>query len=168
MEPIHEAQADQPGAELLEQVRERGWATVKLLGPGEVAQLASGYGELADEQGFGCRPSTISPDPAYRLAARDHVAAVLEPAVQRILPGYRCVVAAFVPKEVGDGSAMPMHQDWSTCDEDEWLPVEVWVPLSQAGADDGTLVVVPGSHRLGPAQRGSAGGPGRGRPGRGR
>lgn len=151
---VVEGAALPPAAPLLAAVREQGWATTPLLGPDQIAVLVEGYDLLADEEGFGCRPSTISPDPAFRRAARDLVGSVLEPAVRRILPDYRCIVAAYVPKEVGESSAMPMHQDWSTCDEDRWLPLEVWVPLTAAGADDGTLVVVPGSHRHGPAQRG--------------
>lgn len=132
-----------------------GYVVVPLLGPAEVGRLRAGYAALAEEPGFGCRPSTTSPDPAFRTAARDLVRSVLEPPVRSRFPDLRCVVAAFVPKEPGPGSEMPLHQDWSTCDERRWQPMEVWVPLTPIGPHDGPLEVVAGSHRFAAPRRGS-------------
>lgn len=131
-----------------------GYAVVPLLSAADVADLRAGYHALTDESGFGCRPSTISPDPAFRRSARDRVRAVLARAVAPLLPEHRCVVAAYVPKEAGPETAMALHQDWSMCDEERWAPLEVWAPLTPAAPADGGLVVVPGSHRGAAPRRG--------------
>src|SRR5690349_13698893 len=89
---------------LRREVLDRGFATVPLLDEDEVAGLRQGYRDLTSESGFGCRPSTISPDAGYRVAARDLVRSVLEPRVTAIFPDLRCIVAAFVPKEPDPGS----------------------------------------------------------------
>lgn len=149
------AVSDRASSTLLARVVEQGWAVVPLLEPNEVAELTSAYRELELGDPQGCAPTTIHPSPAVRAAARDGIRRVLVPAVRRLLPDYRCVVAAFVPKGVGPPSAMALHRDWSTCDEERFLSVEVWAPLGAAGRNDGGLVALAGSHRSAPPRRGS-------------
>ncbi|MFN8019807.1 MAG: phytanoyl-CoA dioxygenase family protein [Acidimicrobiales bacterium] len=146
---------DRTPSNLLGTVEAQGWTTVRLLDPAEVDQLRAAYATLGVDAGLGCQPTTIHPDAGVRQGARDRIRGILEPAVRRLLPEHRCVVAAFVPKGVGPDSAMPAHRDWSTCDEERFLPVEVWTPLTAAGAAEGGLYVVPGSHRSAPPRRGS-------------
>ncbi|OWY61257.1 hypothetical protein B7486_64755, partial [cyanobacterium TDX16] len=48
-----------------------------------------------------------------------------------------------------------LHQDWSFVDEQTGWSGLLWIPLVDVGPENGGLVLVPGSHRLGVARRGS-------------
>jgi hypothetical protein len=69
--------------------------------------------------------------------------------VKRTLIDYSLLSANYVVKESHDKkTVVPLHQDWSFVDEKKFVSLSVWCPLIDAGASEGGLAVVPGSHRL--------------------
>src|SRR5690606_6148058 len=48
----------------------------------------------------------------------------------------------------GDDGIKHIHQDWSFVDEDLHRSVGLWVPLVDVDEANGTLYVLPGSHRV--------------------
>jgi hypothetical protein len=79
---------------------------------------------------------------------------LLAPVWERVLPttfaGHRAVMSTFVVKHPGPESGMFLHEDRSYVDEARTRAYTVWVPLTDVGPDtgNGTLEVVPRSHRL--------------------
>ncbi len=51
-------------------------------------------------------------------------------------------------KPVGPDSALGPHQDFSIVDESRWTSLYLWIPLVDSNQSNGTLHVLPGSHRF--------------------
>lgn len=72
---------------------------------------------------------------------------LVQPAVERALPGHEVVFAAVTSKGSGDGTDVKFHMDWTYTDERRIRAVLLWCPLVDAGPGNGGLAVLPGSHR---------------------
>ncbi|GHC06573.1 phytanoyl-CoA dioxygenase family protein [Thermomonas carbonis] len=92
--------------------------------------------------------STYSPDLAYKRAVSECITEIIRPHVDSVFQNHRVLGAAFLYKMPGPQSRLPLHQDWTVVDEDRFIAANVWMPLVDADADNGTLCVMPGSHRV--------------------
>lgn len=82
-----------------------------------------------------------------------------QPAIDRVLPGYRVAKAIPIIKgPVGDNS-VDLHQDWEYVDERYHRGFSVWCVLGRTGPVEGGMQVIPGSHRWIDNHRGSGGFP---------
>lgn len=94
-------------------------------------------------------------------ATRALVAERLAPfwsSMQEALPSpHDPLMTSFLQKWPGDDSALPMHQDPTIVDERRHRALSMWIPLVPVSPDldNGTLFVVPGSHRAGDEVRGT-------------
>jgi len=93
--------------------------------------------------------SALSSNPIHRKAMSDGIRAVLEPRLGSMLDRCRTVLGNFFHKQPSRAeSRIQMHQDWSWVDERVHDSLNVWCPCQAVDRDNGTLAVVPGSHRL--------------------
>lgn len=136
-----------------------GMVVVPLLDPGEVARLRAVFHDLVDP-GFGSHYTSASADVAYREAVFESIAGTFAAPLASVLRGLRPVVANFFAKEPAPGTSLVVHQDWSFVDETQLRSLNVWCPLEDATADNGTLRVLRGSHRLLSNVRGTSEGAG--------
>lgn len=80
---------------------------------------------------------------------------VVQPAVDRRLPGFRVVKSVVINKGPRHGAAVDLHQDWEYVDERYHRGYGVFCPLDEAGPHEGGIHVIPGSHRWRDDHRGS-------------
>ena len=135
-----------------ERLREDGYAIVPLLSADEVTHLRTAYRALVDDPDA---PGNMEFD--YMAADRSRmrvVADLLAPVWDRHLPelfvDHEAVFATFVCKHPGPVSGMFLHDDRTYLDERRQRAFTVWVPLVDVSPelDNGTLYLVPGSHRI--------------------
>lgn len=62
------------------------------------------------------------------------------------LNNYKPMIANYIRKKTEQGE-VPLHQNWSFADEKKCCTVSIWCPLVDATVENGTLQVVPGSHK---------------------
>lgn len=65
--------------------------------------------------------------------------------IDTVLPEYEPLIINMFNKKPGTGE-VPIHQNWTFVDEDEYTSVSVWIPLCDVSRKNGTLEVVPGTH----------------------
>lgn len=92
---------------------------------------------------------------ALRSASTAIVAEHLLPALARhpFAASFRHVSGVHLIKPPGRRGTLNPHQDSAHTDERKKAAFYVWVPLENADAENGSLAVVPGSHRWGIPQR---------------
>jgi ectoine hydroxylase-related dioxygenase (phytanoyl-CoA dioxygenase family) len=92
----------------------------------------------------------MDPDRAVMAATREAVAPILAAHLPGLLVDHELVMATFVAKYPGHMSSMFLHDDRTYVDERRARAVTVWIPLSDVSpeAGNGTLELVPRSHRL--------------------
>jgi len=62
------------------------------------------------------------------------------------LEDFKPIIANFIRKKPKDGE-VPLHQNWAFVNERKTTSVSIWCPLVDSNEANGTLQVVPGSHK---------------------
>jgi len=120
-----------------------------------VEDLAQLYRGAVDEVGRDPSgrflPSMLISRPEVRARLWDGVGKITRPSLQPLLrPGTTEVLGgSFVSKPASPHSVRNPHQDPTAFDESRHVGLSVWIPLSDSHASNGTLFVLPGSHRMG-------------------
>jgi hypothetical protein len=96
-------------------------------------------------------------DDACREEVEERSAAAWGDLVPALCPDHRVVLTAFLFKHPGADGVLPLHQDPTVVDERRHRSVTFWVPLDPISRrlDNGPLHVLPGSHRVARALRGT-------------
>lgn len=142
---------------LQQQFDRDGYVAVPMLDPREVAELLAALARLDPADNWtpdGSGPamnsyhcSFLDRDKAYKRAAYTLLAKTFDGVIARHLDDYRALSANFYVKPTGQGR-IPVHQNWPVLDSLDATSVTIWCPLVNVDARNGTLHVVPGSHKL--------------------
>ena len=126
----------------------QGFVVVQFLEDSEVAQLDQKFDELhpsiSGQGGF--VSGSYSNDFAYKKKASDDIIAVFSKHFERLFTNYQTFGAAFLYKTPSQGSELGVHQDWTIVDEEKYVALNCWVPLTDINEMNGALHVMPGSH----------------------
>jgi hypothetical protein len=76
----------------------------------------------------------------------DAVYQFLKSKIDSVLDQYSPIMVNLFSKEKDTGE-VPIHQNWTFVDEDKYTSVSFWMPLQNVNRTNGTLEVVPGSHK---------------------
>jgi ectoine hydroxylase-related dioxygenase (phytanoyl-CoA dioxygenase family) len=82
----------------------------------------------------------------YKRKVFDIITKYFEPHMNALLDNYKPIIANFIRKEPYTGE-VPMHQNWAFADEMKYSTVSIWCPLVDSTIENGTLQVVPQSHK---------------------
>jgi Phytanoyl-CoA dioxygenase (PhyH) len=133
-----------------------GLVSVPMLSASEVAALREEVTRLRPDDNFapdgsGRGPSYhcsfLDSNRDYRRRVRDLVGAVFAPHVASVLAGYEILNCNFYVKPPGTGK-FTIHQNWPALADLDDTTVTIWCPLGDTDTTNGTLQVVPGSHKL--------------------
>ncbi len=141
---------------LQEEFEREGFIIVDFYSPEEIREATDLYYRVRPvaEQGF--YPSTFSSDKNYRIQADNGIKKICERSIEKYLMDIKVVCGSFIVKTPGPESGMSVHQDMSLIDESRFTGINIWVPLVDLTVNNGTLFILPKSHRLFPTYRGSS------------
>jgi ectoine hydroxylase-related dioxygenase (phytanoyl-CoA dioxygenase family) len=71
----------------------------------------------------------------------------LKNSIDKYLIDYKPIIINLFSKEPESGE-VPVHQNWTFVDEKKYTSVSVWCPLQDVSRRNGTLEVVPGTHKV--------------------
>ena len=134
-----------------QQLFENGYAIGTNIGAEKLAALKALYTQLHNfENGTegGMFYSLYSDDIAYRQKVHHSIGQILQPVYDQLLNEYKTVINSFIVKKQGPGSDFTLHQDSTGLDETQHSPLSLWIPLQDTDLHNGTLCVVPKSHRM--------------------
>ena len=83
---------------------------------------------------------------AYKREVFKIITDYFAPHVKKWLADYEPIIANYIHKK-NDGGEVPLHQNWAFVDEHKCTSVSIWCPLVDSNEDNGTLQLVPGSHK---------------------
>ena len=99
--------------------------------------------------------TTLSNDVEYRKRVNSSMLEILTDALDNVFVNHLPVYGNFMVKPSGDNkTTCQLHQDWTYVDEERFLAVNIWIPLTDLTEQNGTLHLVPGSHKLDKRVRG--------------
>ncbi len=136
--------------DLREELHKEGYAVRGNIGKDKLTALKSFYSEWhkfnAPEGGNFY--SLYSDDINYRQRVHESIGSILYPVYDTLFEGYKSVINSFIIKVPGPKSEFTLHQDSSGLDELQYSPLSLWIPLQDTSLQNGTLCVIPQSHRF--------------------
>ena len=122
----------------------------------EIKELTDLYKRLHPKDEVGFFPSTFSSDRNYRIEADKGVRRICERSIAAYFHDIKVMCGSFIVKTPVPESAMCVHQDMTLVDESKYTGINIWVPLIDLNDENGTLEVLPRSHRIFPTYRSSS------------
>ncbi|MBS1685348.1 MAG: phytanoyl-CoA dioxygenase family protein [Bacteroidetes bacterium] len=138
-----------------------GYVRVPFISPEEVAFLKQNFfdtlphsgGQItAGETGVDGTPlitydfTFIDKNVEYKKMVFDAITARFKKRMDDLLADYRPIIANYIRKQSQNGE-VPLHENWAFADERKCYTVSIWCPLVDSTVANGTLQVVPGSHK---------------------
>ena len=112
----------------------------------------SGGQIMADETGVDGTPlitydfTFIDKNIEYKKQVFGIITAQFKQRMDELLADYKPIIANYIRKKADNGE-VPLHENWAFADERKCYTVSIWCPLVDSTLDNGTLQVVPGSHK---------------------
>ncbi len=144
---------------LNEQFEKDGYVVLPFLSQDEVAELKKIYFDTLPNSGGAIQSDDIGAKEAisydftfidknidYKRQVFDIITQRFKNYVDAYLDDYKPIIANFIRKKPKDGE-VPLHQNWAFVDERKKTSVSIWCPLVDSNEQNGTLQVVPGSHK---------------------
>ena len=125
----------------------QGFVIAQFIVPAEVKQLNDLFDELhpvLPAEGF--ISGSYSSDLAWKKKASNAIVEILSKQYERLFVNYQPFGAAFLFKMPSQNSELGVHQDWTIVDENKYVALNCWIPLTDINEINGGLHVLPGSH----------------------
>ncbi len=124
-----------------------GYVKIKLLDDNDVLILVDLFQQYFPDPSKDFYSSSY--DNNYELKKRmsDEIGKIVLPRLNGLFRDFTWFGSAFLSKGNGPRSEMPMHQDWTIVDEKKHVALNIWTPLQSTDEENGTIEVIPGSHR---------------------
>jgi len=146
--------------DLEERFQKDGYVIVPFLSPEKVKTLHRVYEESLARSGGLINSEHISYDFTFidqNKAYKEEIFSIIQQAFEEeqslYLDRYLPIIANFIRKRPHQGE-VPLHQNWAFVNEQVCSSISIWCPLLNSHKANGTLQVVPGSHKRFGAVRG--------------
>jgi hypothetical protein len=139
--------------ELQKEFDSKGYVIVDLFSREKSQQLLNLFDELEGAKGTAntnantYELSFFEKNEDRKRAKFNSVYSLVKPEIDNVLNAYNPIIINLFNKEKGKGE-VPIHQNWTFVDEDQYTSVSIWCPLQDVSRSNGTLEVVPGTHKV--------------------
>lgn len=130
-----------------------GYVTIPLLDASKLNELFALLNDLqsgSDQTNVNTNSSYelsfFNKDEAYKKLVLEKIYNFFKPLLDEVLDNYQPLIVNLFNKKPGKGE-VPLHQNWTFVDESKFTSVSVWIPLCDVNRKNGTLEVVPGTHK---------------------
>lgn len=139
------------------ELEQRGFTILRILEPHEAASALQRVQALRPSDGFAPQPGSptpyhctfLDPDRSYKQAVDDLTRELFEDRTCALLDDHRMLTSNVYVKPPGTGR-FEIHQNWPVTDDIRDTTITLWCPLVDAGPQNGTIQVIPGSHKIVP------------------
>jgi ectoine hydroxylase-related dioxygenase (phytanoyl-CoA dioxygenase family) len=133
---------------LQQQVEREGFITLPLLPPEQVQSLLALYRQTVQQNHVsGLYESSRKNPYEVNRSISDEIRKRVSAAGESIFLSSTIYGGTFMVKSRLDSEMLPIHQDWSVVEEEQYSTLFIWCPLVDVSARNGGIFVLPGSHR---------------------
>ncbi len=140
--------------DLQKQFDKTGYVVIDLLSQDQAKELLALYdsidgvkGTLNTNKNNTYELSFFEKDAESKRRKFDAIYSFYKPHLDKFLDNYKPIIINLFSKQHGIGE-VPIHQNWTFVDERKFTSISVWCPLQDVSRENGTLEVVPGSHKV--------------------
>lgn len=109
-------------------------------------QITDGETGVEDGRAITYDFTFIDKNPEYKQRVYDIITERFKPYMDKLLADYKPIIANYIRKK-NEAGEVPLHENWAFADEKKCCTVSIWCPLVDSTVKNGTLQVVPGSHK---------------------
>jgi hypothetical protein len=126
----------------------QGYIVLPFIDLDEVTELNQIFDDMHTEiePSAGFVSGSYSSDFEYKKKASDAIVKIFSKHYDRLFKDYQAFGAAFLYKMPNANSQLSIHQDWTIVDEERYVALNCWVPLTDVNASNGAIHVVPSTH----------------------
>jgi hypothetical protein len=126
----------------------QGFVVIPFLDTPDLDSLQKLFAKLHPDlpTGAGFISGSYSNDLDYKREASDAIVNIYTKHFDRVFQNYQPFGAAFLYKLPSSHSELGVHQDWTIVDEEKYVALNCWIPLTDIDEHNGALHVMPGSH----------------------
>ncbi|MFN8276303.1 MAG: phytanoyl-CoA dioxygenase family protein [Chitinophagales bacterium] len=129
------------------QLQTQGYITLPFLRAEECQQLTAFYFDCFPDSASAMSASSHDADIEKRRACNNFILNIVIPHIQQRWPTLQSLGATYMTKPAGPSGILPIHQDWTVVNEPEVCSYNLWIPLHDVDANNGTIRIIPGSHK---------------------
>lgn len=130
------------------QLERQGYSVLPFLNERETTSLTHFFNSHHTALPEGMYATAHSVDLGLRKIMNDEIKSVCARAINATFQHATPLGATFMVKSKGEHGSLPPHQDWSIVDESQYNSYNIWLPLVDVSEINGTLLILPGSHKL--------------------
>lgn len=126
----------------------QGFIVVPLLNAQDLEELNMLFDDLHPgiSPAAGFVSGSYSSDDVYKQRASNEIVRIFSKHYERLFVDYQAFGGAFLYKMPNPHSQLSIHQDWTIVDEEKFVALNCWVPLTDVDDQNGALHVVPATH----------------------
>ena len=132
-----------------------GYVILDGIDSGTIKRMEEFFLVKSDQEFTGWHSSLELNSPEQKATIYEFLAPMFDDQISKYLDNYRAIAATFVSKKSDAGSEVRLHRDWAFVNEADYTSLNLWIPLCETDANNGTLTVLKGSHRIKQNFRGS-------------
>lgn len=130
------------------ELEKNGYAIIPFLNEEEIRKLTDFFYQYHTTLPSGMYASSHEPDTALRKIMNAEIQQACMRPMQEHLNNIQPLGATYMVKSKGENGSLQPHQDWSIVDENEFYSYNIWLPLVDTSTENGTLLILPDSHKL--------------------
>lgn len=134
--------------------QEDGYIVMPFFCEQEIDKLKTIYDGINHNEEMLFESTSFIEDSAFKEIINRKVESIFNSKIEELFQDYKSLGTSFLTKRVGNNTTMPIHQDWTVVDEDNYSSITCWVPLVDTIYNNGAIQVIEGSHLFSKALRG--------------
>ncbi len=127
---------------------ENGYVVIPFLESDELDKLKGLYEDCIPKDTTGLYASSLFNPPEVNRKVNAAIRDIMKDAVERYCEAGMLLGGSFLVKSPVNTYDLPLHQDWNIIDEQKYPLAVLWCPLQDTNEQNGTLYVLPKSHRF--------------------
>lgn len=135
---------------------ENGYVVLPFYDAGEVGELLRLFERLHPDGVEGFYTTTFMDDVGFRQEIDREIRRIGLRSIEKYFIDYKLYCGSFIVKAPGEKSELILHQDMSLVDEKKYTGTNIWSPLVDLTQENGTIEVLPKSHRIFQTYRGAS------------
>ena len=134
--------------EIQERFDRDGYVVIDFISPEQAEDVAKKFYEVYTDIPKGFYSVAFNPDNNVKGDIHSHTEQVIHQAIDDTFQDIKKLGSTFLCKSPGEAGRMGVHQDWTVVDESKYYSATIWIPTVDTTAENGAIMVLPGSHRF--------------------
>ena len=125
-----------------------GYVILPLLSEEDIAKLQNNLEKELKQTPEGFYSTSFNEDENLKDRLNLEIENIVASNTKSIFKPHQKLGSCYLVKTPGEKGEMPLHQDWTVVEENQFDSVTVWIPLQDVDKKNGAMQVIPGSHKF--------------------